>query len=236
MNIRARQPEDLDSVRTLLEGADLPSKGLECTEGWVAEENGRPVGHVALERTADAAVLRSLAIAPAAQGRGLARRLMDQAESEAGNRALVLRTLTIGPWAERRGYFRANPDQIPESILNTTEFEGSLCSGYPAYVRPVAGAGREIPSILGSAMVRAICQHGEVLGGIHLLDAWIVLRSGPACIILAIKTFSMGITPGESGFWSLTASATRGCGALRGGHGGIPRSESAGVPSSYPQP
>ena len=66
---------------------------------------------------------------------------MDLAESEAGNRALVLRTLTIGPWAERRGYLRANPDQIPESILNTTEFEGSLCSGYPAYVRPVAGAG-----------------------------------------------------------------------------------------------
>lgn len=131
MNIRARQPEDLDSVRTLLEGADLPSKGLERTEGWVAEENGRLVGHVALERTADAAVLRSLAIAPAAQGRGLARRLMDLAESEAGNRALVLRTLTIGPWAERRGYFRANPDQIPESILNCPTSSSSPCPRSP---------------------------------------------------------------------------------------------------------
>ncbi len=65
---------------------------------------------------------------------------MDLAESEAGNRTLLLKTRTIGPWAERRGYFRANPDQIPESVKGTTEFEGSLCSGYPAYVKPVAGS------------------------------------------------------------------------------------------------
>ena len=141
MNIRVRQPEDMDSVRALLEAADLPSKGLERTEGWVAEENGRLLGHVALEPTADAAVLRSLAVAPSAQGRGLARRLMDLAESEAGHRTLLLKTRTIGPWAERRGYFRANPDQIPESVKGTTEFEGSLCSGYPAYIKPAAGAG-----------------------------------------------------------------------------------------------
>jgi AhpD family alkylhydroperoxidase len=139
MDIRARQPEDLDFVRILLEGADLPSEGLERTEGWVAEENGRLVGHVALERTVDAAVLRSLAVAPSAQGRGLARRLMDLAETAAGHRTLLLKTSTIASWVERRGYFRAKPDQIPESVRSTTEFEGSLCSGYPAYVKPAAG-------------------------------------------------------------------------------------------------
>jgi len=138
MKIRARQPEDLASVRALLEAAELTTKGLERTEGWVAEEDGRLAGHVALEKTGDAAVLRSLAVAPSAQGRGLARRLMDLAEREAGQRTLLLKTRTIGPWAERRGYFRANPEQIPESVKGTTEFEGSLCSGYPAYVKPAA--------------------------------------------------------------------------------------------------
>ena len=69
----------------------------------MAEEDGRLVGHVALERTADAAVLRSLAVAPSAQGRAGKTRLMDLAESEAGNRTLLLKTRTIGPWAERRG-------------------------------------------------------------------------------------------------------------------------------------
>lgn len=139
-NIRQRQPEDTDSVRALLEAADLPSNGLERTGGWVAEEHGRVVGHIALERTSDAAVLRSLAITPSAQGRGLARRLMDIAESEAGDRTLLLRTKTIGPWAERRGYIPAKTDLIPASVRLTTEFEGSLCSGYPVYIKRVAAA------------------------------------------------------------------------------------------------
>jgi len=137
MNIRERQLSDLDSVLTLLEAADLPSRGLERTIGWVAEENGHLVGHIAMELTSDAAVLRSLAVAPSVQGRGLARRLMDLAEGAAENRTLLFRTKTIGSWAERRGYFQAKPDSIPASVRGTSEFEGSLCSGYPIYVKPL---------------------------------------------------------------------------------------------------
>lgn len=142
MNIRERQAKDLDSVRPLLEAADLPSKGLENTVGWVVEDDGCIVGHVALERTSDAAVLRSLVIKPSAQGRGLARRLMDQAESDAEGLTLLLRTKTIGPWAERRGYLLvAKSDSIPASVRGTSEFEGSLCSGFPVYIKPVASQG-----------------------------------------------------------------------------------------------
>jgi AhpD family alkylhydroperoxidase len=156
MNIRERQLEDLDSVRALLEAAGLPANGLERTDGWVAEENGRLLGHVALERTGDAAVLRSLVVATADQGRGLGRRLMDQAERGAGNLTLLLRTLSIGPWAQRRGYERARPDQIPESLRATTEFEGSLCSGYPAYIKAVASVG-PVPAC-GSLMTQAVAE------------------------------------------------------------------------------
>lgn len=138
-NIRQRQPADLKSVEDLLEAAGLPSKGLERTKGWVVEEHGGVVGHIALERTSDAVVLRSLAIVPSAQGRGLARRLMDMAEDAASGLTLLLRTMTIGPWAERRGYFPAKTDQIPASVRETTEFEGSLCSGYPVYIKLVTG-------------------------------------------------------------------------------------------------
>jgi amino-acid N-acetyltransferase len=119
----------------------------------VAEENGRLLGHVALERTGDAAVLRSLVVAPSAQGQGLARRLLGLAENQAGHRILLLKTRTIGPWVERRGYCRANPGQIPESVRGTTEFEGSLCSGYPAYVKPVAGV--EPAAAFGSPLASA---------------------------------------------------------------------------------
>ena len=145
MNIRERTTEDLESVRSLLAAADLTSEGLERTDGWVAEEDGRLLGHIALEQTGDAAVLRSLAVDPAAQGRGVARSLMELAEGAAGNRTLLLRTRTIGPWVERRGYRHAQPGQIPASIRGTTEFEGSLCSGYPAYIRARAGQGPDEP-------------------------------------------------------------------------------------------
>jgi amino-acid N-acetyltransferase len=135
MTLRPRRPEDLEAVGALLDAAGLTRAGLERTVGWVLEEAGRVVGHVALEGTADAAVVRSLAVAPSARGKGLARSLMDRAEAEAGGRTLLLRTLTVGPWVERRGYERAPADQIPASVKGSTEFEGALCSEYPAYIK-----------------------------------------------------------------------------------------------------
>jgi AhpD family alkylhydroperoxidase len=140
----------------MLEAADLPSMGLERTEGWVAEENGCLLGHVALERTKDAAVLRSLVVVPSAQGQGLGRLLMDLAEREAGSRTVLLRTRTIGPWAVRRGYSHAKPEQIPESIRGTTEFEGSLCSGFPAYVK--TGTTDESVPVPGILMTPAVTE------------------------------------------------------------------------------
>jgi amino-acid N-acetyltransferase len=133
MNIRERQAEDFEAVRALLEIGGLPAKGLERTKGWVAEENGQIISHIALEEADDAVVLRSLATAPAAQGRGAARQLMDIAETHAGNRAILLRTKTVGPWVLRRGYALIASDQIPQNVRSTSEFEGSMCSGYPIY-------------------------------------------------------------------------------------------------------
>lgn len=74
MNIREREAaEEFEAVRALLEIGGLPAKGLERTKGWVAEENGQIISDIALEEADDAVVLRSLATAPAAQGRGAAR-------------------------------------------------------------------------------------------------------------------------------------------------------------------
>jgi arsenite methyltransferase len=136
MSIRKRTPEDLAEVSRLLESVKLPPKGLERTEGWVIEEDGRILGHVALEMTFDAAVLRSLVIDASQQGRGLGRQLLDVAEASVGQRPVVLKTDAIGSWVGRRGYLRTTLDQIPTSVLLTTQFEGTLCSGYPVYLRP----------------------------------------------------------------------------------------------------
>lgn len=135
MNIRERREEDLVAVRALIETAGLPPNGLERTRGWIAEEGSQIIAHIAMEETEDAIVLRSLATAPAAQRRGIARRLMDLAEAEAGHRVILLRTRTVGPWVSRRGYTLVGSEQIPASIRTTSEFEGSLCSSFPIYLR-----------------------------------------------------------------------------------------------------
>lgn len=137
MNIRDRQQTDFEQVRVLLDKAGLPVKGIDRTRGWVAEEDGQVFSHIAIEETPDAVVLRSLATVPTAQGRGLARSLLDLAEHHAGRRAILLRTKTVGPWVSRRGYVPAEPDQIPQSVRATSEFEGSLCSGFPIYMKKV---------------------------------------------------------------------------------------------------
>lgn len=135
MTIRERRAGDLVAVRALLEASELPFHGIERTRGWVAEESGQIISHIALEDAEGAVVLRSLATAPAAQGRGIARHLMDLAEAHAGDRAILLRTRTVGPWVLRRGYSPVGSDQVPESARSTSEFEGSMCSGYPIYMK-----------------------------------------------------------------------------------------------------
>ncbi len=139
MNIRERNAADIEAVRSLLEIGGLPSTGLERTRGWVAEDDGQIVSHIAVEETEDAVVLHSMATAPSSQGQGVARSLMDLAEAEAGERTILLRTKTVGPWVLRRGFVLASSEQIPASARTTSEFEGSLCSGYPIYIRQTSG-------------------------------------------------------------------------------------------------
>jgi len=134
--LRTRTAEDLEAVTRLLEAARLPAQGLERTEGWVILDQDRIVAHVAMETTPDAAVLRSIVVAADQRGRGLARRLLEAAEAQAGPRSLVLKTDAVGPWVERHGYRRIPREQLPPSVLATTQFEGALCSGYPIYLKP----------------------------------------------------------------------------------------------------
>jgi SAM-dependent methyltransferase/N-acetylglutamate synthase-like GNAT family acetyltransferase len=135
MRLRKRLPADEAQVLRLLATAALPPDGLDQTEGWVIEEEGTLVGHVAVEPTLDALVLRSLAVAPTQRGKGFGERLVAEAEASAAGRTLVLKTDTVGPWMERRGYRRATLDQVPPSVRTTTQFSGTLCSSTPIYIK-----------------------------------------------------------------------------------------------------
>ena len=165
LNLRKRQSEDCASVAQLLTAANLPASGLERTEGWVIEGNQDILGHVAVELTSEVAVIRSLVVAPRAQGRGLGRKLLELAEAQAGGRLLTLRTETIGSWVERRGYRRTTMGQLPPSVRTTTEFEGDLCVSCPVYAKGFAGHDSEtIKSAVRERYGAIAAQRGSCCG------------------------------------------------------------------------
>lgn len=134
-SIRPRRADDLAAAAALLGQCGLPADGLDRTEGWILEGPEGPAGHVAVERAAEAVVLRSLAVHPDRRGEGLGRLLFDLAEREAGPGLKVLRTDSIGPWVLRRGYRAARLGDLPETVRATTQFSGGLCASTPVYVK-----------------------------------------------------------------------------------------------------
>lgn len=161
MQIRTRRDSDLPWVVSLLESADLAPDGLDRTQGWVAEDQGRILGHIAAEMTFDAAVLRSLVVAPEAQGGGLGSELMQVAEQAMGSRVLVLKTETVGSWMERHGYVRVTLEQVPASVRATTQFSGTLCSQCPIYLKNSSGMLLDPETIKSEVRSR----YGAIAGG-----------------------------------------------------------------------
>lgn len=131
--IRPREARDLPAVAALLTAAGLPAEGLERTVGWVADGEGALQGHVALEATPEAGVIRSLVVAPTLRGGGLGRALLDVAEAAVTTGPLVLKTDTIAAWVKRRGYRPVTLGEVPPTVRATTQFEGSLCASTPVF-------------------------------------------------------------------------------------------------------
>ena len=133
--IRSREARDLPAVAALLAEAGLPADGLDRTTGWVAEAEGRVLGHVALESAPDAGVIRSLVVAPILRGGGRGRELLDAAEAAVTSGPIVLKTDTIAAWVLRRGYRPVTLGEVPPGVRATTQFEGALCAGTPVYLK-----------------------------------------------------------------------------------------------------
>lgn len=86
-------------------------------------------GMIGLEPYPPAALLRSLAVAPEARGKGLGKLLVEFAERYAranGIETLYLLTTTAVSFFERLGYDRIDRDVAPAAIRTTAQFAG-LC-------------------------------------------------------------------------------------------------------------
>lgn len=132
--LRAARPDDWRSVAELLADAELPLAGAQdhLSDFIVAEgAGGTLLGCAALERyTVDdaapaSALLRSLAVAPAARGLGLGAllvgRLLDSAR-ESGVADVTLLTTTAAGYFPRFGFQAITREEAPVAVRASVEF------------------------------------------------------------------------------------------------------------------
>ena len=123
---------DVAAVRALLAAAGLPVADLTAAlldSFWGCRAGEELAGAIGLERYGAVALLRSLAVAPDWQGRGLGAALLAHAERAARQRgiaALYLLTATAAAFFARHGYVRLPREAAPPVLQQTAEF-AALC-------------------------------------------------------------------------------------------------------------
>jgi amino-acid N-acetyltransferase len=130
MKIRKATNRDLDAVEGLLSESDLPLDGVkENFSGFiVAEQGGRVIGAVGLEKFGSVALLRSAVVAEGHRGGGVGRRLveriLDYAERD-GIEELFLLTTTAERYFPQFGFAPTTRSTVPAAVKASAEFRGA---------------------------------------------------------------------------------------------------------------
>lgn len=131
--IGTASPSDLPEVVRLLATADLPYQDVTpalLAHYLLARDGAAPLGVVGLEPFGAVGLLRSLAVAPSARGRGLGAELTRALERRAaalGITQLYLLTTTAETFFAGLGYRAIPRGDAPPPIRGTTEFR-ELCA------------------------------------------------------------------------------------------------------------
>lgn len=124
-------PADKEVVTSLLKEADLLTDDLPTgLEHFILARNeGALVGVAGMELFEQVGLLRSIAVSPDHQGKGIARKLVEQLLANADKQeieAVYLITTTADHYFDRYGFVVVNREQVPEAIQQTRQFSG-LC-------------------------------------------------------------------------------------------------------------
>ena len=140
-NVQIERASDADrpSVLQLLRDAGLPIDGLveHLNAAFVARDGAAILGCSALEMYADGALLRSVAVAPAARGRGVGQRLTEAAVTSArsaGMPAVYLLTTSAESYFPKFGFVPITRQQVPASVTQSIEFR-SACPASATVMR-----------------------------------------------------------------------------------------------------
>ena len=132
IEIRGARAEDREAVAALLERTALPPDGLDDQFGdayAVAVGGGEIVAAAGVEVYGSAGLLRSVAVDPAWQGRGLGVRLTQERLRWAGERGLetiYLLTNTAAGYFPRLGFAPVPREEVPAEVQGSLQF-ASVC-------------------------------------------------------------------------------------------------------------
>ncbi|MFW9808237.1 MAG: arsenic resistance N-acetyltransferase ArsN2 [Candidatus Thorarchaeota archaeon] len=145
--IERAKSSDYDAVVVLLREANLPPDGIKLNmENFLIIR--RPdavagpeflIGSVGLEIYRDSGLLRSLAVHPDYQGKGLGSRLVESMidfAKEKGINWLFLLTDTAEKFFENKGWAVVTRDKVPEDMKQSIEFT-TICTSSPSMMREI---------------------------------------------------------------------------------------------------
>ncbi|HJT17267.1 MAG TPA: arsenic resistance N-acetyltransferase ArsN2 [Thermoanaerobaculia bacterium] len=119
---------DLEAIKELLELNDLPVAGVD--DHWktfiVARDGVQIVGCGGSEAYRNAALIRSIAVAPSHRSRGVGRQIVRQLLdrlSALGVREFYLLTTTAADYFRKRGFKKCDRDEVNPQLLASREFQ-----------------------------------------------------------------------------------------------------------------
>lgn len=132
MNVHITRASEADapSMLQLLRDSGLPIDGLvdHLNTAFIARDDAAIVGCAALEIYADGALLRSVAVAPAARGHRVGERLTRSAITLArslGTPAVFLLTTTAESYFPRFGFVQTTRALVPTGVQQSIEFRSA---------------------------------------------------------------------------------------------------------------
>lgn len=127
LTLRAATNDDLPAMVALLAAEGLPEGGVATglVHFQVLDHGDGVVAIAGIEPHGSSALLRSLVVAPAHRGQGLARRLtehMVQLARELGHDSLYLLTMDADQYFSGLGFTRVSRDRAPEEIRRCRQY------------------------------------------------------------------------------------------------------------------
>jgi amino-acid N-acetyltransferase len=129
--LRKARPDEIEEVRALIVSESMPVIELErwIEEFWVLDNGGELVGCAGVETYGEAAVLRSVAVAPSLRGTGEGIRLVQHCLDYArqlGAKRCYLFTMTAQNFFPKFGFEVCTLDDFEPAVREAWQYRGNV--------------------------------------------------------------------------------------------------------------